>query len=83
MQSSLTYSPLINDRNAVNKVINSTRDIGWDIYNTIMLFIDNHWYKENSIALMLVQENVHPHSKPINKTGQMNTRVKTVAKIYY
>ena len=54
IQSSLTYSPLIEDRNAVNKIINAMGHIGWDIHQTSMLFTDNHWYKENSIALMLV-----------------------------
>jgi hypothetical protein len=59
-QSSLTYSPLINNRNAVNKLIYTMREVGWDIENTRMLFIDNHWYKENSIALMLVPPGVNP-----------------------
>lgn len=33
-------------------------DIGWNIHHTSMLFTDNHWYKENSVALMLVPQNV-------------------------
>jgi len=41
-QSSLTYSPIINDRNAVNKVINAMSNIAWDIHHTSMLFTDNH-----------------------------------------
>jgi hypothetical protein len=64
-QSSLTYSPLINDRNAVNKVINELSGLGWEIYHTSMLFIDNHWYKENSIALMLLPPwlDLDPHTQ--------------------
>lgn len=61
--SSLTYSPLINDRNAVNKVINAMNNIAWDIHHTSMLFTDNHWYKENSIALMLVPPGVDLQSQ--------------------
>jgi hypothetical protein len=59
-QSSLTYSPLIEDRNAVNKLIYAMSHIGWDIHHTRMLFTDNHWYKENSIALMLIPPEVNP-----------------------
>ena len=59
-QSSLTYSPLINNRNAVNRVIYTMKGVGWDIENTSMLFIDNHWYKKNSVALMLVPSGVKP-----------------------
>ena len=62
VQSSLTYSPTISDPNAVNNVINTMANIGWDINNTSMLFTDNHWYKENSIALMLVPPNVDPQA---------------------
>jgi hypothetical protein len=62
IQSSLTYSPLIDDRNAVNKLINSMSLIGWDIQQTSMLFTDNHWYKENSIALMLLPPDVNPQA---------------------
>jgi hypothetical protein len=64
-QSSLTYSPLINDRNAVNKVINELSGLGWEIHHTSMLFIDNHWYKENSIALMLLPPwlDLDPHTQ--------------------
>jgi hypothetical protein len=36
------------------------RGVGWDIDNTSMLFIDNHWYKENSMALMLLPLGVNP-----------------------
>lgn len=62
-QSSLTYSPIINDRNAVNKVINAMNNIAWEINHTSMLFIDNHWYKEDSIALMLVPSGVDPQAQ--------------------
>jgi hypothetical protein len=61
-QSSLTYSPLIKDRHAVNELINAMSHIGWDIQHTSMLFIDNHWYKENSIALMLVPPGIDPQT---------------------
>lgn len=62
IQSSLTYSPLIEDRNAVNNIVNVMSHIGWDIHQTSMLFVDNHWYKENSIALMLVPSGVNPQA---------------------
>ena len=61
-QSSLTYSPLIADRNAVNTLINAMGHIDWDIRQTSILFIDNHWYKDNSIALMLVAPGVNPQA---------------------
>jgi len=62
-QSSLTYSPVIQDRNAVDNVTNELSDIGWEIHHTSMLFTDNHWYKENSIALMLLPPGVDPHTQ--------------------
>jgi hypothetical protein len=62
-QSSLTYSPLIKDRNAVNKIVNTMSHIGWNIQRISMLFTDNHWYKENSIALMLVPPDVDPKAE--------------------
>lgn len=61
-QSSLIYSPLIADRHAVNNLINSMDNIGWEIPQISMLFSDNHWYKENSIALMLVPPTVNPQA---------------------
>lgn len=62
-QSSLTYSPVIDDQNAVNQIINELSDIGWEIHHTSMLFIDNHWYKENSVALMLVPSGIDPQAQ--------------------
>lgn len=53
-QSSITYSPMIKDRQAVEKVVSTMHDMGWHIYRSDMLVADNHWYKENSIALMLL-----------------------------
>jgi hypothetical protein len=66
-QSSLTYSPVIEDRSAVNKVINELNNIGWQIHHTSMLFVDNHWYKENSIALMLLPLGVNPQAQTHQK----------------
>lgn len=62
-QSSLTYSPVINDQQAVNKVITELSNIGWEVHHTSMLFTDNHWYKENSIALMLLPPGVTPQAQ--------------------
>jgi hypothetical protein len=62
-KSTLTYSPVIKERNAVDKVIHKLSDIGWEIHHTSMLFIDNHWYKENSIALMLLPPGVEPQAQ--------------------
>lgn len=62
-QSSLTYSPVIDDPKAVNTVLESMQTLGWPIHHTSMLFVDNHWYKENSLALMLVPPDVDPQSK--------------------
>lgn len=70
-QSSITYSPLINDRNAVNKLINSMHGMGWEIHNISMLVTDNHWYKDNSIALMLVPPNVDTRAQ-INQQDWVN-----------
>jgi hypothetical protein len=67
-QSSLIYSPIIADRNTVNNVINTVSEMGWDIPHISMLFADNHWYKENSIALMLVPLGINP----TNQTNQTN-----------
>lgn len=61
-QSSLIYSPLIADRQAVNNLINVMNDIGWDIPHISMLFADDHWYKENSIALMLLPPDINPQT---------------------
>ncbi|MGS2721281.1 hypothetical protein [Paraglaciecola aestuariivivens] len=61
--SSLTYSPVIDDPNAVRKVLDAMQNIGWPIHHTSMLFVDNHWYKENSLALMLVPPEVDPQRK--------------------
>ena len=62
IQSSLTYSPLIDDPDAVNKVINSMSRIGWHIQQTNMLFTDNYWYKGHSIALLLLPSGVDPQA---------------------
>jgi hypothetical protein len=62
-QSSLIYSPVIQDHNAVDTITNGLSNIGWKIHHTSMLFTDNHWYKENSIALMLLPPGVNPHTQ--------------------
>lgn len=62
-QSSIIYSPVLNDQNAVNKVVNKLGDIGWDIHYSSMLFIDKHWYRQNSIALLLVPLGVDPQKQ--------------------
>ncbi|MEP1446373.1 MAG: hypothetical protein ABJK37_09715 [Paraglaciecola sp.] len=62
-QSSVIYSPVLNNPNAVNKVVNELADLGWDIHYSNMLFIDNHWYRENSIALLLVPLGVDPQKQ--------------------
>lgn len=62
-QSAITYSPVIDDPKAVNTVLDSMQMLGWPIQHTSMLFVDNHWYKENSLALMLVPPDVDPQNR--------------------
>lgn len=62
-QSSLIFSPVIDDPKAVNTVLDSLYEMGWPIHHTSMLFVDNHWYQENSVALMLVPPDVDPQNK--------------------
>jgi hypothetical protein len=52
------YSRYLSD--AQIEEINELSGLGWEIHHTSMLFIDNHWYKENSIALMLVPSGENP-----------------------
>ena len=66
-QSSLIYSPVIQDHNAVDNVTNDLSKLGWEIHHTSILFTDNHWYKENSIALMLLPPEVDPHTQTHQK----------------
>jgi hypothetical protein len=62
-QSTLIYSPFMQDSNAVNTLLSALNSKNWQVAHTSMLFADNHWYKENSIALMLLPEGVNPQQQ--------------------
>ncbi len=66
-QSSLIYSPFMQDIEAVNNLISLLNNQEWPIHHSSMLFADNHWYKENSIALMLLPEGVDPQQNNQNQ----------------
>ncbi|WP_289028625.1 hypothetical protein [uncultured Paraglaciecola sp.] len=62
-QSSIIYSPFLDSPQHIHKVTKIMSDIGWDIYNTNMMFSGNHHYKKNSIALLPVPKGIEPHSE--------------------
>jgi len=58
--STLIFSPFMQDGHAVNILLETLSAQDWQIAHTSMLFADNHWYKENSIALMLLPKGINP-----------------------
>ncbi|MEO9943909.1 hypothetical protein [Paraglaciecola sp.] len=59
--STLIYSPNLQDRNAVDEVVQSLQNLNWNIATVSPLLKGNHWYSKNSIALMLVPVDITPN----------------------
>jgi len=55
-QSSLIYSPFIENEQRLSTVVDSVSALGWQLSNTQMLKEGNHWYTKNNVGLFLVPE---------------------------
>lgn len=60
--STLLYSPLIKNRDAVNKTQAVVEVLGWSNLAVEALVADNHWYSKNNLALMLLPKTAESRS---------------------
>lgn len=62
-QSSLIYSPLLDNNAQVEKISELLASLGFPISDTSPLVVDNHWYAKKSIGVMIVPEGINPHNR--------------------
>lgn len=62
-QSTLLYSPLVQDKNAVNKIVSTLADINWSVPAIRLFMANNHMFKKDSIGLFLLPEGIAPPSR--------------------
>lgn len=55
-ESTLLYSPLVENREVIELINTSLSELGWQINDVKPLVAGNHYYTKNSIALMLIPE---------------------------
>ena len=62
-QSTLLYSPFIQNVQSLNLLSDSLATINWPIASVQPLVMGNHWYKKDSIALLLVPEGLKTNDR--------------------
>ncbi len=62
-RSTIIYSPMIKDRQAVDKIQTTAETLNWPISSTNPLVAQNHWVTKNSVALLLLPEGIYPDKK--------------------
>jgi hypothetical protein len=63
IQSSLIYSPMVKNREAIDRVIDVLTEINWNVPSVRPLVSNNHWFTKNSVGLYLVPEGVQTHGR--------------------
>ena len=62
-QSTLLYSPFIQNVQSLDILSNALSTVGWPISSVQSLVMGNHWYKNDSIALLLVPEGLKTNDR--------------------
>ena len=57
-QSTLVYSPFINDDKNLDSLVNLLSQLDWPISNSELLVNGNHWFKKDSVGLFLLPEGI-------------------------
>ncbi|TPH14604.1 hypothetical protein [Litorilituus lipolyticus] len=57
-QSTLVYSPFLNDGKNLDSLVNLLSKLDWPISNIELLVNGNHWFKNDSIGLFLLHEGI-------------------------
>lgn len=58
-QSTLVYSPFLNNDKNLDSLTKLLSKLGWPISNANLLVHGNHWFKEDSIGLFLLLEGIN------------------------
>lgn len=61
--STLLYSPLISDKQALDKLMQVLDESDWRVHSLQPLMANNHWFKKNSVGLYLLPDNVVPQNR--------------------
>lgn len=62
-QSTLLYSPMISDKQAVNNVLALLAENNWHVPGVRPLVSGKHWFTRDSVGLYLLPEEVNPHNR--------------------
>ncbi|QBY05033.1 hypothetical protein E2K93_11840 [Thalassotalea sp. HSM 43] len=62
-QSTLLYSPFIQDEDSLESITNTLTKLGWIVPSVQSLVSGNHWYKKDSVGLFLLPEGVKQNDK--------------------
>jgi hypothetical protein len=62
-QSTLVYSPFLDDEKQLDSLINLLSQLDWTISNTEFLVNGNHWFKNDSVGLFLLPEGIKQNDK--------------------
>ena len=62
-QSTLVYSPMIGDKQAVTNIIDLMALHGWHIPSVNPLVSGKHWFTRDSVGLYLLPDGVNPHNR--------------------
>lgn len=62
-ESTLLYSPFIQDEERLESVVSSVTKLGWTIPSVHSLVSGNHWFQKNSVGLFLLPDGVKQNDK--------------------
>ena len=80
-QSTLIYSPMLEDHSVVDLSLDSIRSLGWEVYAVTPLAMQNHRFTRNTIGLYLLPEGQSHQSELVNE--YQNRGCQTEAKIVF
>lgn len=66
-QSTLLYSPFIQQENGLENITNSLSKLNWTIADVQMLVANNHWYKKDSVGLFLLPEGMTQNDRIVSR----------------
>jgi hypothetical protein len=57
-ESTLIYSPLIRDKSSIERLTQALAELGWNVSSVQPFVKGNHWYKQDSVGLLLLPEGI-------------------------
>ena len=76
-QSTLIYSPMLEDQAVVDLSLDSIRSLGWEVYAVTPLAMQNHRFTRNTIGLYLLPEGQNNHIELVNEYQNRGCQTET------